>query len=82
MVNLANPALVIIAGEMVAAMDFMESDLRRAAAAHTFSSSWDDSQLLVDRGGDELWARGAAGLAIRAAVKNPARMLRQSRVAG
>ena len=81
-VNLANPALVIIAGEMVAAMDFMESDLRRAAAAHTFSSSWDDSQLLVDRGGDELWARGAAGLAIRAAVKNPARMLRQSRVAG
>lgn len=81
-VNLANPALVIIAGEMVAAMDFMESDLRRAAAAHTFSSSWDDSQLLVDRGGEELWARGAAGLAIRAAVKNPARMLRQSRVAG
>lgn len=72
LLNLVNPELVIVAGEMVSAMDFLEAPLRRAAAAHAFSSAWTNCRLQIERSGDDLWARGAAWLAIRAAVRHPA----------
>lgn len=81
-VNLVNPALVIIAGEMTSGMDFMEQPLRRATADHTFSAGWSECRLVIDRSGDELWARGAAWLAIRAAVRRPAILSRHIEVGG
>ena len=76
LVNLVNPGLVIVAGEMVTAMDFMEAPLRRATAAHAYSSGWSNCRMIIDRSGDELWARGAAWLAVRAAVRRPGLLTR------
>ena len=74
LVNLINPAMVIVAGEMVGAFDFMEAALRRETAVHAFSSSWSGCQLVLDHSGDELWARSAAWQAIRALVRRPDRL--------
>ncbi|MFT3861870.1 ROK family protein [Micropruina sp.] len=78
LVNLVNPALVIVAGEMVSVIDHLEAPMRRAAAEHAFSSAWSNCRLKIDRGGDEMWARGAAWLAIRAAVMRPETFARVS----
>ncbi len=76
LVCLTNPELVILAGEMVAAIEFLEPTIRQSAAAHSFSTSWQDCTLVIDDPGNDLWARGAACIAVRATVRRPALITR------
>jgi predicted NBD/HSP70 family sugar kinase len=73
--NLLNPELVILAGELTRAVSFIEPAVREAAARYAFARSWSDCRLVIDRSGNDMWARGAACLAIRSAVQSPASMV-------
>jgi predicted NBD/HSP70 family sugar kinase len=66
--NLLNPELVILSGEGARMHDLYGPAMRAAFTEHAFSSAAADCELFVDEVTDDLWARGAASLVVRAAV--------------
>ncbi|NYI03737.1 ROK family transcriptional regulator [Allostreptomyces psammosilenae] len=67
--NLFNPEKIILSGEGARAYDLFGPACRDALAAHAFSTAAADCELLVHAADDDLWARGAACLAIAEAVQ-------------
>ncbi len=61
-VNIFNPALVIVGGEGTRAGRLLLDPLEAALREHCFFSLCDDLQLIMEPWGDEAWARGAASL--------------------
>ncbi len=67
--NLLNLQKIIIAGEGAAAHDLFGPAMTKALAAHAFSEAARDCRVLVGPVQHHLWARGAACLVIREAVR-------------
>nr|MBA3529830.1 ROK family protein [Propionibacteriaceae bacterium] len=61
-VNLLNPALLIVGGEGAHTLDLLLDPMRAALQTHCFDGLFADLTLLVEPWGDDAWARGAAGL--------------------
>lgn len=62
LVNVLNPAMVIISGEGTRAGELVLAPFRRALEEHCFDGLADDLQVVTEPWGDEAWARGAASL--------------------
>jgi N-acetylglucosamine repressor len=62
LINVLNPALVIIGGEGTRAGDLITLPFQRALREHCFNGLYDDVQVVAEPWGDEAWARGAASL--------------------
>ncbi|TGB08874.1 ROK family transcriptional regulator [Streptomyces sp. MZ04] len=69
--NLLNLQKIIIAGEGAAAYDLFGPAMTAALDAHAFSDAARDCAIHVDPAHHDLWARGAACLVIRDAVRAP-----------
>jgi N-acetylglucosamine repressor len=62
LVNVLNPALVIIGGEGTRAGELIMTPFQRALREHCFNGLYDDLRVVAEPWGDEAWARGAASL--------------------
>ncbi len=71
LVNILNPALIIVGGEGVAAGDWRFGPMRQALEAHAFNGLTDGLRLVIEPSGDEAWARGAASLVLGEIFKSP-----------
>jgi predicted NBD/HSP70 family sugar kinase len=63
-VNLLNPALIIISGEGVRAGDFMFIPMHEAVQQHMFGQLAEDVEIRIEPLSDDTWARGAASLVL------------------
>jgi N-acetylglucosamine repressor len=63
-INILNPALVIFGGEGSRCLDLMMPAIRETLSAHCFDSFDKHVRIVVEPWGDDLWARGAAALAL------------------
>jgi len=71
LVNVFNPALIIISGEGVRAGDLLFGPMREAVAQYTFDGLAEDTEIVVQEWGDEAWAWGAASLVLQGIYKSP-----------
>jgi glucokinase-like ROK family protein len=71
LINVFNPALIILGGEGVRAGKLLVGPLRDAVAQHAFDSLLDDTEIVVQEWGDEAWAWGAASLVLQEIYKSP-----------
>jgi predicted NBD/HSP70 family sugar kinase len=62
LVNLLNPALVVLAGEGTRHSDLFRPEFDRALSLAVFAGLHHDLETIVDTWDDEAWAQGAAGL--------------------
>jgi predicted NBD/HSP70 family sugar kinase len=69
--NLVNPARVIVSGERVVASDLFVESLERSVRRHAFSTAATDCELLTRQLEDETWARGAAATVLRHLIARP-----------
>lgn len=69
--NILNLQKIILAGEGVAAHDLFGPAMVTALEEHAFSDAARDCTVEIDPVNDDLWARGAACLVIRATVRAP-----------
>ncbi len=70
-VNLLDPALVIVGGEGVRAGDWRFGPMRAALREHAFDGFADNLQVVIEFGGNETWARGAASLVLNEIFQHP-----------
>ncbi len=63
-INLLNPALIIISGEGVRAGEHLFEPMRKAIRAYAFQPLGDDVDIRVEALHDDSWARGAACLVL------------------
>ncbi|MFD2415660.1 ROK family protein [Amycolatopsis pigmentata] len=68
--NLLNLEKIILSGEGVGAHDLFAPSLEAAWRAHSFSTAADDCELIFDVVDQDMWARGAACLAIQNVVSS------------
>lgn len=68
LVNVLDPARIILSGEGMAAYDLVAPAVHDALRRHAFNGAADHCQLVVDAVNDDSWARGAACLVIHRAV--------------
>ncbi|HVV19692.1 MAG TPA: ROK family transcriptional regulator [Pseudonocardiaceae bacterium] len=66
--NMLNLERIILSGEGVSAQDLFGPALDAAWRAHSFSTAASDCELIFDVVGQDMWARGAACLAIQNVV--------------
>ncbi|MBC7250669.1 MAG: ROK family transcriptional regulator [Anaerolineae bacterium] len=71
LINVFNPALIIISGEGVRAGDLLFGPMREAVEEHTFDGLGDDTEIFIQEWGDEAWAWGAASLVLQEIYKSP-----------
>ncbi|THF85550.1 ROK family transcriptional regulator [Deinococcus sp. KSM4-11] len=64
LVNLLNPELIVVGGEGVRFGDPLFTPMREALREHSFASLAVDLPVVIEPWGDEVWARGAASLAV------------------
>lgn len=65
LVNLLEPALLIVGGEGAALLDLIREPLRHAFERHCFAGLAADIRLVIEPWDDYAWARGAAGLLLQ-----------------
>lgn len=63
-VNLLNPALIIISGEGVRAGNFLFRPMHEAVQQHMFGQLAEDVEIRIEPLSDDTWARGAASLVL------------------
>jgi predicted NBD/HSP70 family sugar kinase len=73
LLNLANPAVVVIGGGIVRAGELLLGPLRQTVARHSFSENFSHARILASRLNDSSTARGAATLILDAALEEPLR---------
>lgn len=71
LINVFNPALIIISGEGVRAGDLLFGPMREAVEEHAFDGLVDDTEIFIQEWGDEAWAWGAASLVLQEIYKSP-----------
>ncbi len=71
LLNLINPALVVVGGGIVRAGDLLLAPLRETVAKHCFSENFSHVRILASRLGESSTARGAATLIFDEALENP-----------
>lgn len=65
-VNVLSPALLIFNGEAVRAGRWYFEPMEAALHAHTFAGLADQLRIIIEPGGNEIWARGAACVVLSA----------------
>ncbi|MDY7076178.1 MAG: ROK family transcriptional regulator [Chloroflexota bacterium] len=71
LINIFNPALIIVSGEGVRAGDLMFGPMQEAVAQYAFGGLVEDTEIFVQEWGDEAWAWGAASLVLQEIYKSP-----------
>ena len=71
LLNILNPALVIVSGEGVRAGDLLFGPMREAVAQCVFDGLGEDTQIIIQDWGDEAWAWGAASLVLQEIYRSP-----------
>ena len=71
LVNLLNPALIILGGSLVAAEDLMMPTLREQMSCHTLPSLLSGVRIITNTLGEDVALKGAASLAFRRAIEDP-----------
>jgi predicted NBD/HSP70 family sugar kinase len=71
LLNLANPALVVLGGSLVRSGELFLGPLRATVSRHSFSENFSHSRILASRLGESATARGAATLVLDAALEAP-----------
>jgi predicted NBD/HSP70 family sugar kinase len=71
LINLFNPALVLISGEGVRYGKTFFDPMRQALASNTMPALIDDTEIHIDPWGDDAWAVGAASLVLRDLFASP-----------
>lgn len=71
LLNILNPALVIVSGEGVRAGDLLFEPMREAVARCVFDGLEQDTEIVIQDWGDEAWAWGAASLVLQEIFKSP-----------
>ena len=71
LMNVFNPALIIISGEGVRAGDLLFGPMREAVAECVFGGLEDDTEIVVQEWDDEAWAWGAASLVLQGIYESP-----------
>jgi predicted NBD/HSP70 family sugar kinase len=71
LLNLFNPAVVVVGGGIVRAGDLLLGPLRETVARHCFSENFLHVRILPSRLGESATARGAATLIFEEAVESP-----------
>jgi N-acetylglucosamine repressor len=61
-INVINPTLVIVGGEGAHFLDLLFPELHKTLSRHCFADLFEGVELVVEPWGDDVWARGAAGL--------------------
>ncbi|MDP1822779.1 MAG: ROK family transcriptional regulator [Archangium sp.] len=79
LLNLFNPALVVIGGDIVRAGDLLLAPLRETVAKHCFSENFSHVRILPSKLGESATARGAATLIFDEALDAPATFFRSTR---
>jgi predicted NBD/HSP70 family sugar kinase len=64
LINIFNPALIILSGEGVHAGDYLFPAMREAMQRHTFGQLMNDVEIRIEPLSDDTWARGAASLVL------------------
>lgn len=64
LINLFNPALIILSGEGVRAGDYLFLALHHTLRQHTFGQLMEDVDMRIEPLSDKTWARGAASLVL------------------
>lgn len=72
LLNLTNPALVVLGGGVVGAGDALLEPLRQTVARHCFSENFSHARIIASQQGEAATARGAAALILDAALEAPA----------
>lgn len=71
LINIFNPALIIVSGEGVRAGDLLFEPMRDSVARYAFNGLAHDAEIVVQEWGDEAWARGAASLVLQEIYRSP-----------
>jgi glucokinase-like ROK family protein len=71
LINIFNPALIIVSGEGVRAGDQLFEPMRDEVARYAFNGLADDAEIVIQEWGDEAWARGAASLVLQEIYRSP-----------
>ena len=71
LVNILNPALIIVGGEGVRAGSLIMRHFRPALLEHSFGSLANDVRIVSEPWGDDAWARGAASLLLSEVFQPP-----------
>lgn len=64
LLNIINPALIVLSGEGLAASDLFIDAMQASLTEHAFSTAAADCELLIRPLGPEIWARGAASIVL------------------
>jgi N-acetylglucosamine repressor len=72
LVNILNPQLLIIKGEATSCGRWYFDPMKEALQAHAFDGLADSLHILVEPGGNEMWAHGAACVVLSALFTSPA----------
>jgi predicted NBD/HSP70 family sugar kinase len=71
-VNLLNPEAVILGGYLGALLEWLEPPLRTALSEHVLAGDWSPCEILASSLGEHAAVRGAAALALREVIADPA----------
>jgi len=71
LINIFNPALIIVSGEGVRAGDLLFEPMRKAVAQYVFDGLVEDTEIVIQKWDDEAWAWGAASLVLQEIYKSP-----------
>lgn len=71
LINLLNPALILISGEGVRAGEMLFGTMRASAEKNSIPVLWPDTEILIDPWGDDAWAIGAASLVLGEVFRSP-----------
>jgi predicted NBD/HSP70 family sugar kinase len=71
LINILNPALIIVSGEGVRAGDLLFQPMRESVARYAFNGLAEDAEIVIQEWGDEAWARGAASLVLQEIYRSP-----------
>lgn len=80
LVNLFNPARILISGEGVRYGELFFSAMRQALEANTMPALLGDTEVRIDPWGDDAWAVGAASLVLRDLFVSPLQQPRPHRM--
>lgn len=79
LLNLLNPALVVVGGGLARAGELLLEPLRKTVARHCFSENFSHARILLARLDESATARGAASLVLEAALEAPHEFFREPR---
>jgi predicted NBD/HSP70 family sugar kinase len=71
LINVFDPQMIILTGEGVKARDLFVETMFTAVKSHTMPGMGKDTVVHIDELEDLAWARGAAGLVLRAVFESP-----------